>query len=62
MKEVKEKRLPELDDELAVEAGGYDSLDELRAEIEEQLKAADERAIEVSTARPPSTRWWSAPR
>ena len=47
VKEVKEKRLPELDDELAVEAGGYDTLDELRAEIEEQLKAADERAIEV---------------
>ena len=34
VKEVKEKRLPELDDELAVEAGGYDSLDELRTEIE----------------------------
>ena len=36
VKEVKEKRLPELDDDLAVEAGGYDSLDELRAEIEER--------------------------
>jgi trigger factor len=46
VKEVKEKRLPELDDELAVEAGGYDTLDELRAEIEERLKEADERAIE----------------
>jgi trigger factor len=47
VKEVKEKRLPELDDELAVEAGGYDTLDELKSEIERQLKAADERAIEV---------------
>jgi trigger factor len=47
VKEVKEKQLPELDDELAVEAGGYDTLDELKSEIEEQLKAADERAIEV---------------
>ncbi|MBN1529734.1 MAG: trigger factor [Thermoleophilaceae bacterium] len=47
VKEVKEKRLPELDDDLAVEAGGYDSLEELRAEIEERLKEADERAIEV---------------
>ena len=37
VKEVKEKRLPELDDDFAVEAGGYDSLDELRAEIEERL-------------------------
>ena len=46
VKEVKEKRLPELDDELAVEAGGYDSLDELRAEIEERLKEADESSIE----------------
>ena len=30
VKEVKEKRLPELDDDFAVEAGGYDTLDELR--------------------------------
>ncbi|MET0206845.1 MAG: trigger factor [Thermoleophilaceae bacterium] len=44
--EVKEKRLPELDDDFAVEAGGYDSLEELRAEIEERIKEAEERAIE----------------
>jgi trigger factor len=47
VKEVKEKRLPELDDDFAVEAGGYDSLDDLRAEIEERVGEADERAIEV---------------
>jgi trigger factor len=47
VREVKEKRLPELDDEFALEAGGYDSLDELRGEIEERLREADERAIEV---------------
>jgi trigger factor len=46
VKEIKEKRLPELDDDFAVEAGGYDSLDELRAEIEERIKEAEERAIE----------------
>jgi len=46
VKEIKEKRLPELDDDFAVEAGGYDSLDELRAEIEERLGEAEERAIE----------------
>jgi trigger factor len=46
VKEVKEKRLPELDDDFAVEAGGYDSLDELRAEVEERLAQAEERAIE----------------
>jgi trigger factor len=47
VKEVKEKRLPDLDDEFAVEAGGYDSLDELRAEIEERLREMDEASIEA---------------
>ncbi len=46
VKEVKEKRLPELDDEFAEAAGGYDSLDELRTEIEQRLREADEQAIE----------------
>ena len=46
VKEIKEKRLPELDDDFAVEAGGFDSLDELRGEIEERIKEAEERAIE----------------
>ena len=46
VKEVKEKKLPELDDEFAVEAGGFDTLDELRAEIEERLAQAEERTIE----------------
>jgi trigger factor len=46
VKEVKEKQLPVLDDDFAVEAGGYDSLDELRTEIEERIKQAEERAIE----------------
>ncbi|MEA2330295.1 MAG: trigger factor [Thermoleophilaceae bacterium] len=45
-KEVKEKRLPELDDEFAVEAGGFDSLDELRAELEQRIGEAQERQIE----------------
>jgi trigger factor len=45
-KEVKEKRLPDLDDDFAVEAGGYDSLDELRAELEERIGEAQERQIE----------------
>jgi trigger factor len=46
VKEVKEKRLRELDDDFAAEAGGVDTLDELRADIESKLKDADERAIE----------------
>jgi trigger factor len=45
-KEVKEKRLPELDDDFAVEAGGYDSLDELRTELEQRIGEAQEREIE----------------
>jgi trigger factor len=44
--EVKAKRLPELDDEFATEAGGFDSLAELRDDIAERLKADEERAIE----------------
>jgi len=46
VKEVKEKRLPEADDDLAVEAGGYDSLDELKAEIRSQLSEAQGEEIE----------------
>jgi trigger factor len=46
VKEVKEKRLPEVDDELA-EAGGFDTLDELRADIEEKIRGAREREIEA---------------
>ncbi|MEA2363156.1 MAG: trigger factor [Thermoleophilaceae bacterium] len=45
-KEVKEKRLPELNDDFAVEAGGYDSLDELRTELQERIAEVHEREIE----------------
>ena len=41
--EVREKRLPELDDEFALQAGGFDTLDELREDIARQLREADER-------------------
>ena len=47
VKEIKEKRLPELDDDFAIEAGGFDSLDELRGEIESRIAQAEERAIEA---------------
>ena len=47
VKEVKEKRLPELDDDFALEAGGFDTLDELRGEVESRLREVDERAIEA---------------
>ncbi|MGI8749558.1 MAG: trigger factor [Thermoleophilaceae bacterium] len=45
VKEVKTKKLPEADDDLAIEAGGYDSLDELRSLLRERLTEAQEEAI-----------------
>lgn len=44
--EVKAKRLPELDDEFASEAGGFDTLAELREDIATRLREADASAIE----------------
>ena len=44
--EVKAKRLPELDDEFASEAAGFDTLDELREDIAKRLTEADQGAIE----------------
>jgi trigger factor len=46
VKEVKEKRLPELDDDFAAEAGGFDSLDELRTDVESKLREAHEQAAD----------------
>ena len=46
VKEVKAKRLPELTDDFASDAGGFDSLAELREDIAERLKQSEERAIE----------------
>ncbi|HWF72436.1 MAG TPA: trigger factor, partial [Solirubrobacteraceae bacterium] len=37
VKEVKEKRVPELDDDFAVETAGFDSLEDLRNDISERL-------------------------
>ncbi len=44
--EIKAKRLPELDDDFAAEAGGFDGVAELRDDIAERLKKLDEQAIE----------------
>ncbi len=46
VKEVKEKRLPDLDDDFAAEAGGFDSLAELRADIESRLRQSVQHEIE----------------
>ena len=47
VKEVKEKRLPELDEEFAMEAGGFDSLDELREDLANRLREVQEREIDA---------------
>jgi len=43
VKEVREKDLPELDDDFASEASEFDTLDELRSEIRDRIAAALER-------------------
>lgn len=44
--DVKAKRLPEVDDEFALEAGGFDTLAELREDVAGRLRELEERAIE----------------
>jgi trigger factor len=46
VKEVKEKRLPELDEDFAAEAGGFDSVGELREDVSKKMREADERTID----------------
>jgi trigger factor len=46
VKEVKAKRLPELDDDFASEASEFDTLAELREDIADRLRHTDEHAIE----------------
>jgi trigger factor len=45
--EVKAKQLPELDDDFATEAGGFDSLTELREDIANRMRETEERQIEA---------------
>jgi trigger factor len=45
VKDVKAKLLPELDDDFATEAAGFDSMDELREDIREKLAEAERRTI-----------------
>ena len=47
VKEVKEKRLPELDDDFATESGGFDTLAELREDIETRMREQQERMIDT---------------
>jgi trigger factor len=43
VKEVREKRTPELDDELALQAGGFDTMAEWRDDIARRLREVDEQ-------------------
>jgi trigger factor len=45
--EVKAKQLPELDDDFATEAGGFDTIAELREDIATRMREADEQRIEA---------------
>ncbi|MGI8558644.1 MAG: trigger factor [Solirubrobacteraceae bacterium] len=46
IKEVKEKQLPELDDDFALNAAGFDTLEELREELRGRLREADAGRVE----------------
>jgi trigger factor len=47
VKEVKRKQLPSLDDDFAVDAAGFDSLEELRDDIRAKLEEAERAAIDA---------------
>jgi trigger factor len=47
VKEVRARVLPELDDELASDAAGFDTLDELRDDIRRRIAEQEERAVEA---------------
>jgi trigger factor len=47
VKEVREKILPDLDDEFAASAGGFETLDELGEDLREKLREAAEGRIEA---------------
>lgn len=47
VKEVKRKVLPELDDDFAADAAGFDTLEELREDVAAKLREADEQRAEA---------------
>lgn len=46
LKEIKVKEVPELDNDFAIEASDYETIDELRVSIEEELAAQKETSVE----------------
>ena len=51
VKEIKEKVLPELDDELARSASEFDTLEELRADIEQRIRDQIEAEVDEAFRR-----------
>ena len=49
VKEIKEKQLPELDDEFASEVSEFDTMEEYRADVKKNL--ADRKAVEAKNAK-----------
>lgn len=49
--EIKMKQLPEFDEEFAASAGGFDSMEQMRAEIRSRLETAQETEREQEVAR-----------
>jgi trigger factor len=47
VKEVRERALPALDDDLAADAAGFDTLEELRADVRRRIAEQEERAVEA---------------
>ncbi len=47
VKEVRERVLPELDDELASDAAGFDTLEELREDVRRRIAEHEERAVDA---------------
>ncbi|MFL5820076.1 MAG: trigger factor [Solirubrobacteraceae bacterium] len=47
VKEIKRKQLPDLDDDLAADAAGFDTLQELREDLRSRLEEAERRAIDA---------------
>ena len=50
VKQVQERVLPELDDDLAVEVSEFDTLDELKADLAEKAEAMNARVDRCSAA------------
>ena len=49
VKEIKEKQLPELDDDFASEVSEFDTMDEFRADVRKKLEEAAENKAKVET-------------